>query len=215
MGAECSVIARVAGQHRLRVGQAVAAGHALGGSRQQLQQAAGIGGGDGGGVEGAFLPGDRIGKRLSGAGNIGAGGNDAERIGECGRIDTAAEGRLADLQRDLMIAVALSPRRQNGKLAGTVELFGQRPVKAVGAPAITCRLQAVYGAHGFAAGKAFSVAIARAGIGHVQRLRADPCSGKLAVKRTGMGCRLCKEVACIAGSSGFGRPSEPVIGAGG
>ncbi len=37
MCAERGVISGVAGQHRLSVGQAVAPGHALGGSRQQLQ----------------------------------------------------------------------------------------------------------------------------------------------------------------------------------
>ncbi|MNV04347.1 hypothetical protein D3C71_946390 [compost metagenome] len=167
MRAERGVVARIAGQHCLRVGQAVAAGHALGGSGQQLQQAAGIGGGDGGGIESAFLPGNRIGERLAGAGNIGAGGNDAERIGERCRIDAAAEGRLADLQRNLVIAVAFRPCRQNGKLAGTVELFRKRPIKAVGTPAVTGRLQPVDGAYGFAAGETFAVAAAGARIGDV------------------------------------------------
>ena len=139
----------------------------LRGRRQELQQTARAGARHGADVELALLPGNRIGQRLAGAGNVGAVGDGAHRMRQRADVDAAAGRDLADLQRQEMVAALFGHLGQQRQFAGAGELGGKVPVERVGQRRIARRLQTRDGVDRLAPREIRAVGVRRMRIGDV------------------------------------------------
>src|SRR5690606_3662180 len=101
--------------------------------------------GTGAGVEFAFLSRDGISQRLARAGDIGAGGDGAYRMGEPADIEPARRRPFPYPQGEKIVAPTLGHVGKKGELADARQFLRQRPIKVGAAIAMAGNVESADG----------------------------------------------------------------------